>query len=1031
MSKNLTRKGLAFGAVVALGTTLFAGAPAQAASVLFAPTTGTGNTLVAGETFSLTASLSSDLPASNSTQLKFKVANTTGVAATVKLNNTLLLAVQAGGADTHAAGASVVALDSSVGGATAASALSSSTTSAVYGLGSAVAADAAVTAGSSQATNPTTISIASTAATTASYTVTAFLDANNNAVIDNGELSAVQTVNFVKAADAGAVVTFSKPVLSSTQLKATVAFNSDINLAQSTVLAYKVGFGIYGSAGKKTATGEAAEAVADTNATTASYTAADGNFLTATATAVNSATAIAASPIAGATYSAQAYIGSTAVGSEVLQVVGSDVADANGLTVAPTISDNVRGTVGNAYSVRTGVTNTAVKTTVKLTPAGGTATAVGAGVAVKVTVSGLTLGTNSGATITDTLSVAGAAVTAANAATFSATVYTAADGTVTVPVVAGYGYATTAITVALRVIDAASIATGSASLTWTAPAAPTFTRVAVGSTDLTVVKGGNVNLQYALKDNYNALYSGTDYRLVVSAAGAGTSPTTTGFYVPVVNGLANISFADNSTAAGTNVLTITKEVLANGIWGSSTAVATVNVNVLASAQTASTVTAAVNSATAKGSASDRLLPLDVAGTYVSGNTAIAYNTVTAPSITSGSDTTISGVVTDAAGVAVANASVTVQLAGAQISSGTAYGIGSLTVLADNSGAYSVTVSTHTAGAQTATVTSGAATKTVKVYVAAAGVATGKTLTITAPATAQSGTSVSYSVVLTDKYGNPIAVAATGVTPTFSFSATGVGSSTAAVTSTTAAGYASGSTTTQPLDAGNLVVTATYNFDGATASAPVTATATIVVSDLAKAAADKAAAEKAAAEKAAADAKAAAELAAKAKTVTVTAGSSTSQTGRAVDVSVKVVNNAGTAGAGRTVTFTSSGAGSLTGYSAVTDANGVATVKLLAGAADNGDAVVTASVDGVVASSSTVTFGTTDSQIDIVNNRVTAVASFSKGKTVALYVDGIKVWSKLSTSDADVVLNYNLKKGAHTVTVKISGGFTTTEKFIVK
>jgi hypothetical protein len=29
------------------------------------------------------------------------------------------------------------------------------------------------------------------------------------------------------------------------------------------------------------------------------------------------------------------------------------------------------------------------------------------------------------------------------------------------------------------------------------------------------------------------------------------------------------------------------------------------------------------------------------------------------------------------------------------------------------------------------------------------------------------------------------------------------------------------------------------------------------------------------------------------------------------------------------------------------------------------------------------------------------------------------------------LNYNLKKGTHTITVKISGGFVTTEKFIVK
>ena len=79
----------------------------------------------------------------------------------------------------------------------------------------------------------------------------------------------------------------------------------------------------------------------------------------------------------------------------------------------------------------------------------------------------------------------------------------------------------------------------------------------------------------------------------------------------------------------------------------------------------------------------------------------------------------------------------------------------------------------------------------------------------------------------------------------------------------------------------------------------------------------------------------------------------------------------------------------------------------------------------------MTVGLTDAQIDIVGKRVTAVASFSKGKTVAFYVDGVKKWSKLSASDADVVLNYNLKKGTHTVTVKISGGLTTTERFIVK
>jgi hypothetical protein len=157
----------------------------------------------------------------------------------------------------------------------------------------------------------------------------------------------------------------------------------------------------------------------------------------------------------------------------------------------------------------------------------------------------------------------------------------------------------------------------------------------------------------------------------------------------------------------------------------------------------------------------------------------------------------------------------------------------------------------------------------------------------------------------------------------------------------------------------------------------------------------------------------------------------SQTGRAVDVSVKVINNAGSAAAGRTVTFTSTGAGSLSANAATTDANGVATVKLVAGADDNGDGVVTATVDGVAATAATVTFGTADAQVDIVGNRVTVTASFTAGKTVSFYVDGIKTWSKLSSSNADLVINSNLKKGTHTVTVKISGGFVTTEKFIVK
>jgi len=170
--------------------------------------------------------------------------------------------------------------------------------------------------------------------------------------------------------------------------------------------------------------------------------------------------------------------------------------------------------------------------------------------------------------------------------------------------------------------------------------------------------------------------------------------------------------------------------------------------------------------------------------------------------------------------------------------------------------------------------------------------------------------------------------------------------------------------------------------------------------------------------------------------------SLSQVGRAVTVSAVVKDSLGNPVkvAGK-LTFSLTGVGSLSTSAAVdTDATGKATVQFLAGANDFGDAVITAKYtvagattadDVVVSASKTVTVGVTDAQVDIVGKRVTAVSSFTKGRTVAFYVDGVKKWSKLSASDADVVLYYNLKAGTHTVTVKITGGFVTTEKFIVQ
>jgi hypothetical protein len=162
----------------------------------------------------------------------------------------------------------------------------------------------------------------------------------------------------------------------------------------------------------------------------------------------------------------------------------------------------------------------------------------------------------------------------------------------------------------------------------------------------------------------------------------------------------------------------------------------------------------------------------------------------------------------------------------------------------------------------------------------------------------------------------------------------------------------------------------------------------------------------------------------------------SQVGRSFTVTVKIVDKFGNAVSGITPTVAVTGVGSIT-TAAATDTTGLSKVQFVAGANDFGDAVITAkytatdAAETVVSATKTLTVGYTDAQIDVVGKRVTAVASFSKGKTVAFYVNGEKKWSKLSASDADVVLNYNLKKGRNTVTVKISGGFVTTDIIVVK
>ncbi len=219
MSNNLTRKSLAFGALVALASSAIAGTPANAAGeVLFAPSTGTSyNTFLDGS-LKLTASLAPGQVAANIAQLKYQIVGTAAGDVEYKVN----------GAASYTA-------------TTAASQV-------ISGSGSAVAEN----------TIQLTVSAAKiTAAATYSAAVTAFIDSNSNSVLDAGEYSQARTVTFKKDADIVPVVTLSPVLAGDTSVKATVAY-TDLNTEQLTAADFKVAFTVAGATGVDAAPGVAA-----------------------------------------------------------------------------------------------------------------------------------------------------------------------------------------------------------------------------------------------------------------------------------------------------------------------------------------------------------------------------------------------------------------------------------------------------------------------------------------------------------------------------------------------------------------------------------------------------------------------------------------------------------------------------------------------------------------------------------------------------------------------------------------------------
>ena len=463
MSKNLTRKGLALGALVALGSSVIAGAPAQAAqTITISPAAGTSyNTTLGGAQFALAAVVGNGTSDAAAATLKFSVANPG--------SNLQVGTVGVGVGNTAAATAA--------GAAGAASSSATILTAAATGL--TAGKSAAIKIGATAAATPVTINAV----------VTAWLDQNGNDVVDaNEDTSAPVTVKFLANGDITAVASVTAPLIGDQALTASATITPELNLNYATdvKLNYYSATNITG--GSATGTTQSAFAVAF----------ASGKYAPSTAPVIASATA--------GDYKAQVITAAGAVGNLASVTVAAVTTHA--VTAALEVGND---TLANG-TIRAGAKAATITGALTTTATGNPA--AGAGIPVVATVT-QTVGTPA----TSLITVGGKAITG-SATTISLT--TDAAGKVSLPVTSATGTVTDAVTVVLK---AEGVSSSTLTLTWTAVAYTlTDTKDDTSASALrAMTRGGKLTLDYAVKDQFGvAISGGARVKTVVSGGTANT-----------------------------------------------------------------------------------------------------------------------------------------------------------------------------------------------------------------------------------------------------------------------------------------------------------------------------------------------------------------------------------------------------------------------------------------------------------------------------------------------------------------------------
>lgn len=516
---------------------------------------------------------------------------------------------------------------------------------------------------------------------------------------------------------------------------------------------------------------------------TVTFVASIGGTATGSATLASGVYSTAVSALAGAaTVSAVVNVGGVQVGaasatltvtsSTVKAITGSAVAGDNALNVSSGVAS---ARLNSAFAVQANVKNSTSATAVAV---------AGAAVTAAVT-SGATLSS------TKTLSLNGTVYTTNASLPTALAVTSDASGNAVVNVVTVGFAASETITF---VFTSQNLAAGSLVVTQVDAA---YTVKSVGVNNFrTVATSSAFAIDYTVADQFKvALPAG--HRLVVAYDG-------TTKYVPVSGGAAKAEFT--STASAT-----TLDVTNSGLEKQNTT--TLNWATV-SATTASAVAVKSTTVAAK---------FDTAPTH-SATATIARATT---SNTAGylSVVSINGKVNHA------GQSVTVTSTGVQFSTAAQDAkavANTITTLADGAGWWTVSAYVVKAGAATFTYAAGTATASTTVTAAAALGNQGTVLTIVSVDTILPGKTLVATVKLVDEHGNAVA-ADDAATESFAVTVTGLGFVGAIPTKLNASGEATVAVLLGSADEGSVVITATYDQDGAgTAKAAITTTKTVAV-----------------------------------------------------------------------------------------------------------------------------------------------------------------------------------------------------------